>query len=95
MFGFRFKETMRGTFHLLDTPLDERAIEFSIEVDAKGLRRFMKERVARIHGLVNLEGLAHDKPPWLLAWIRELLIYCASAIRPVLESLGDFIQDPL
>ena len=29
MFGFRYRETMRGTYHLLSAPLDDRAMELA------------------------------------------------------------------
>lgn len=58
MFGFRFHETMRGTYHFLDKPLDERAIAFSIAVETRGLRDFVSTRTAEIHGNVELDGFA-------------------------------------
>ncbi|WP_394838253.1 hypothetical protein LVJ94_15215 [Pendulispora rubella] len=62
MLGFRFRETMRGTYHLLDTPLDERAMEFTLVARTKGFRRFLREQVAEIEGEVTLEGLATNQP---------------------------------
>jgi hypothetical protein len=58
MFGFRFRETMRGTYHFLDKPLIERAIEFTIGVESRGLRDFARTRTAKITGEVELEGFA-------------------------------------
>lgn len=55
--GFRFEETMRGSYYLLDKPQDERAIEFSIEARVDNLRRFARDLTARIRGVVTLEGL--------------------------------------
>jgi hypothetical protein len=62
MFGFRFRETMRGTYHFLDRPLDERGIEFTIAVVGSGLRNFAKTRTAAIEGDVELEGFAKKTP---------------------------------
>jgi len=62
MLGFRFRETMRGAYHLLASPLEERAMEFTIAVRTKGFRRFLREQVAEIEGEVTLEGLAEKKP---------------------------------
>lgn len=57
MAGFRFEETMRGSFYLLSKPEDERAIEFSIEARVDNLRRFARDLNARIQGVVTLEGI--------------------------------------
>jgi len=62
MVGFRFRETMRGTYYLFDAPLDERAIEFSLVVRSRGLRRFARDRVASITGEVTLEKIATRRP---------------------------------
>jgi len=62
MLGFLFRETMRGTYYLFDAPLDERAIEFSLVVRSRGIRRFMRDRVASITGEVTLEKLAMRRP---------------------------------
>jgi hypothetical protein len=58
MLGFHFSETMRGTYHLFSAPVDELPMEFSIQVEGKGMRRFSKEKMARIHGHVEMTGLA-------------------------------------
>ncbi len=59
-FGFKFKETMRGNYFMLATPTDERAMSFTIEVKALGLRSFARDPVARIEGRASLEGFADD-----------------------------------
>lgn len=58
MFGFHFFETMRGTYHLFANPIDELPMEFSIQVEGKGMRRFSREKMARIHGQVTMAGMA-------------------------------------
>jgi len=60
--GFSFEETMSGTYHLLDSPLVERAIAFSIGARVKGLRKFLRDRNARIEGDVEIEGFAEKRP---------------------------------
>lgn len=62
MFGFRYRETMRGTYHRFDAPLDDRAMEFTIEVRTKGIRSFLRDRVAEIEGEITLENLADRRP---------------------------------
>jgi hypothetical protein len=60
--GFQFRETMTGTYHMLATPLDERAITFTIGAKVDGLRRFLKDRLATIEGEVDVEGFADRRP---------------------------------
>ncbi|MEO6418494.1 MAG: hypothetical protein ABIP39_03765 [Polyangiaceae bacterium] len=62
MFGFHYFETMRGTYHLFATPIDELPMEFTIQVEGKGMRRFSRERMARIHGQVSMFGMAERSP---------------------------------
>jgi hypothetical protein len=60
--GFSFEETMSGTYHLLDSPLVERAISFSIGARVKGIRQFLRDKNARIQGVVDIEGFADKRP---------------------------------
>jgi hypothetical protein len=59
--GFSFQETMSGTYHLLDAPLVERGIRFSIGARVDGMRRFLRDRMARIEGDVEVEGFASKR----------------------------------
>lgn len=58
MLGFFFRETMRGNFYLFDSPLEERALEFTLKVETRKLRRFLRDRTCSISGDVTAEGLA-------------------------------------
>ena len=60
LFGFGFHETMRGTYHFLDRPLEERAIELSIAVEGNGLRQFFRSRTAGIRLVPGL-GRADER----------------------------------
>ena len=60
--GFQFKETMTGTYHLLASPLDERAITFTIGAKVDGIRKFVKDKLATIEGEVDVEGFADKQP---------------------------------
>lgn len=62
MIGFRFKETMRGNYYMLDEPTDERAIEFTIEAKVSGLRELARTQLAQIDGHVHAEKLAERAP---------------------------------
>jgi hypothetical protein len=62
LLGFTFRETMRGSYHLLAEPLVERAIEFTIDAKVDGMRRFLRDRTARIAGTVSVEGFAAPTP---------------------------------
>ena len=60
--GFSFEETMSGSYHLLAAQLDERAIAFKVGARVAGIRQFLKDRLARIEGEVNVEGFAERAP---------------------------------
>jgi hypothetical protein len=60
--GFGFAETMRGNYYRLDDPTNERAIEFTIDVKVNGIRKFAKDQMATIQGVVRAEGLAEEAP---------------------------------
>jgi hypothetical protein len=60
--GFSFEETMSGSYHLLASQLDERAISFSLAARVAGIRQFLKDKLARIEGVVNIEGFADARP---------------------------------
>ena len=60
--GFSFEETMQGSYHLLSAQTDERAISFSIGARVAGIRQFMKDKLARIEGEVDVEGFAAHRP---------------------------------
>jgi hypothetical protein len=62
MAGFLFRETMSGSYHLLDKPTEDRAIAFTISAHVDSLRRFARDKMARIEGEVTLEGLADKRP---------------------------------
>ncbi len=62
MLGFSFRETMTGTYHRLDDPLVERSIQFTIGAKVDGIRRFLRDKTARIEGEVQVEGLAARRP---------------------------------
>jgi hypothetical protein len=56
--GFSFDEAMSGSYHLLASQLDERAIAFTLHARVAGLRRFLKDKLARVEGEVDMEGFA-------------------------------------
>jgi hypothetical protein len=56
--GFRFKETMRGSYYLLADPTSERPMTFTLTVRASGIVSFARDPVARIEGDVSLAGFA-------------------------------------
>jgi hypothetical protein len=58
--GFKFRETMRGTYYLLADPTNERPMSFTVTVRANGLASFAREPVARIEGNVAMEGFADE-----------------------------------
>jgi hypothetical protein len=72
MFGFTFRETMRGRFFLLSDPLTERKITFSLIAQAAQLRRFALDKTCYIAGHVTADGLATNQS--LVGTLKLLLV---------------------
>jgi hypothetical protein len=62
MLGFKFRETMSGSYHLDATPDRERAISFTAAARVHDLPRFLRDRMAEIEGEVVMEGFAEHRP---------------------------------
>jgi hypothetical protein len=58
MFGVGYRETLRGGFYLLSAPVDERAADFLLDVEATDLAAFAQSRTAKLAGDVTLQGFA-------------------------------------
>jgi hypothetical protein len=56
--GFRFKETMRGSFHRLDAPAEDHAIEIALTVETSDVRQFARDKTWTIRGTLDAEGIA-------------------------------------
>jgi hypothetical protein len=56
-FGFRFREALSGTYYRLDEPFVERSISFSYTARADSVPAFLLEKVARMDGIVTVDGL--------------------------------------
>jgi hypothetical protein len=53
-----FRETMRGSFWLLDEPTDERAMRISLEARADNFAEFLHQKTWSIQGTIEAEQLA-------------------------------------
>ncbi len=60
MIGLRFAQTLRGNYHLLASPTDERAIELEVEAAVAALSGISKHPRARITGHLRAAGLAEN-----------------------------------
>ena len=60
--GFQFRETMRGAYHMLDAPTEERRIEFTVDVSTKDVRKFLVDRIWKIEGTIDVDGIARARP---------------------------------
>ena len=60
--GWQFEETLRGTYHLLANPTDERPIQLAVVVRALGLRAFTLHKTAIVTGTIDLQGFADQRP---------------------------------
>jgi hypothetical protein len=61
MAGLEFRETMTGTWHRVEAPLDERPIQFTVRAQVHGLRRFLFQKTAEITGEIDARGLADHR----------------------------------
>ena len=62
LLGFSFRQTMSGSYWLLDAPADDRAIAFTIEAATPDVRAFVRDKTWRITGKIDAERLASSKP---------------------------------
>lgn len=60
--GFSFRETMSGSYWLLDAPTVERAIAFTVEALARDVRAFARDKTWRVSGVIDVEGIAASAP---------------------------------
>jgi hypothetical protein len=60
--GFSFREAMSGSYWLLETPTEERAITFTISVTARDLSAFARDKTWIVSGTIDVERLASSKP---------------------------------
>lgn len=60
--GFKFAETMSGTYALDSAPSDHRRFTFTIEAQADSTLRHLQNGRARIWGMLEADGLAEDAP---------------------------------
>lgn len=61
MRGFEFRETMAGSYHLADKPMEERPMSFTIRASTPNLFRFLKKPEVRIEGEVDADGFADHR----------------------------------
>ncbi len=62
MMGFRFQETMTGSYHRIEQPDDELPLSFTIRVSSGPILAFLRTNVATIEGSVRAEGLTQGAP---------------------------------
>jgi hypothetical protein len=56
--GLSFCQTLRGSYWLLDSPTDERAIALTIEASTGDVRAFARDRTWHVKGTIDAERLA-------------------------------------
>lgn len=60
--GFRFAETMSGTYALFDRPDDHRRFSFTVEARADSTLRHLRDGKATLRGTLEADGLAAEAP---------------------------------
>lgn len=58
MLGFELSESLSGSYYLLEAPLVDRAIRFSVKLGANGLRAFLRDKRVTARGTIFVEGIA-------------------------------------
>jgi hypothetical protein len=59
-FGFELAESITGRYHLFDDPLADRVLRIMLRLEVDGLRRFARERIVSVGGVLTAEGLAEN-----------------------------------
>lgn len=60
--GFKFHETMKGTYRSKERPEQERTLFFEIDATAESAIEFFKDFTMEIDGVVTMAGVADEKP---------------------------------
>lgn len=59
---FHFDENMYGTYREVRAEGASGRFDFTCRVEADGIRRFLRDRMTRLTGTANLEGVGRDLP---------------------------------
>jgi hypothetical protein len=62
MLRFSFRQTLTGTYWLLDASADEHAIGFTIDAHARDIRAFARDKMMRLSGTIDADRLASARP---------------------------------
>ena len=60
--GFRFDETMAGTYSFNDRPAERRPFSFTVEARAESILRHLRTSETSLHGTLEAPGLAEHAP---------------------------------
>ncbi|MCG8422736.1 MAG: hypothetical protein MJE77_32885 [Proteobacteria bacterium] len=60
--GFRFDETMSGTYALVESPSQHRPLSFSVEARVPSLWRYLRDHRATLRGTLEAVGFADYVP---------------------------------
>jgi hypothetical protein len=58
--GFELAESMTGSFHRFDRPLEDYVVRVMLRLGVDGLRRFARDRRIDAEGVIMAEGLAEN-----------------------------------
>lgn len=60
--GFRFEETMSGTYTLASKGAEEREIRFTARMTADDALQHFRDQLVRLEGTLDMDGFADDVP---------------------------------
>lgn len=58
--GFELAESMTGSYHRFEDPMNDRPMQLKLRLGVDGLRRFARERRLEADGVIVAEGLAEN-----------------------------------
>ena len=60
--GFKYQETMSGTYHLIARPEEERRISFTANAAVDNVVKYLRDMTATLEGTLEMEGFADHVP---------------------------------
>jgi hypothetical protein len=84
--GFRFEETMAGTYTLGGKPDEQRQLSFTCRATASDALQHLRDGMTRMEGTLDMEGFADDVP---IAGTIEIAVLRKRIIRYEFQFVGN------
>jgi len=60
--GFKYEETLTGTYHLVSRPEEERPFSFTAQASVENMMKYLQDMSATLQGTLEMEGFADHVP---------------------------------